>query len=34
MSGKRASIFDAEAELDVSGFTPEAGSAQRRGPNK
>ncbi len=34
MSGKRASVFDAEAELDVSGFAPKAGVSPKAQPEQ
>jgi hypothetical protein len=34
MSGKRASIFDTESELDVSGFIPEATASPKARPEQ
>lgn len=34
MSGKRASIFDAESELDVSGFLPKKAAAPKVQPEQ
>ena len=34
MSGKRASIFDAESELDVSGFVPKEAAAPKVRPEQ